>query len=89
MTIMTATRLGVLFAAVLACIVVSGTYAAEAPTESQVEAVFVFNFSRCAEDGFPDPTRVEIQRSAYAKFSWRYKVAPSCAGLPMTASPRC
>ncbi|HEV7610519.1 MAG TPA: TonB-dependent receptor [Steroidobacteraceae bacterium] len=25
-----------------------------------------------AEYGFPDPTRAEIQRSAYGKFSWRY-----------------
>src|SRR5712672_420565 len=65
MRIMTATRRVVLFAAVLAsaavwaCAVVPCVYAAEAPTESQVEAVFVFNFSRFVDwppEAFAAPT---------------------------------
>jgi hypothetical protein len=46
---MIAARRGLLFAIVLACVVVPCINAAEAPTESQVEAVFVFNFSRFVE----------------------------------------
>ena len=65
MRIMTATRRVVIFAAVLAsaavlaCAVVPCVYAAEAPTESQVEAVFVFNFSRFVDwppEAFAAPT---------------------------------